>query len=52
MSLKESARRLYQARAGVSGDAKKRVATQYLQQLPGAIAVSYTHLTLPTIYSV
>jgi len=37
MSLKESARRLYQARAGVSGDAKKRVATQYLQQLPGAI---------------
>jgi len=37
MSLKESARRLYQARAGVSGSAKTRVATQYLQQLPGAI---------------
>ena len=36
MSLKESARRLYQARAG-GGNAKMAVATQYLQQLPGAI---------------
>ena len=36
MSLKESARRLYQARAG-GGNPKTAVATQYLQQLPSAI---------------
>ena len=36
MSLKESARRLFQARAG-GGDPKKRVATQYIQQLGGSV---------------
>ena len=36
MSLRESARRMYTAKYG-GGSAKKRVATQYLQQIPGAI---------------
>ena len=36
MSLKESARRYYRAKAG-GGSPKTSIATQYLQQLPGAI---------------
>lgn len=37
MSLKESARRMFEAQYGVNGDAKTKVATQYIQRLSSNI---------------